>query len=80
MKKRAAFKDILIYVVFVAAVLVALFILSSKKPPLMPADGIHRSLSADRECTPCHSPGGDEPLGQKHPPKIVCVECHKHAK
>ncbi|NOY86533.1 MAG: hypothetical protein GXP52_04460 [Deltaproteobacteria bacterium] len=79
-KKRTGFTDILNYVAFVVVILAVLFYLSSKKYPFMPADGIHRSLNTNQACLLCHSPKGDAPLGSKHPPKVVCVKCHKHAK
>lgn len=32
---------------------------------------------AEKSCGECHSPNGQVPLSDKHPPKFRCLFCHK---
>lgn len=61
------------------AILVFLFFLSTggKKPPLIPADTKHQSITTDAACIECHAPGKMSPLKPSHPPKEQCLVCHK---
>lgn len=59
-------------------VMVFLFFLSSgKKPPVIPVDARHQSVTTDAACIECHGPGKQAPLGPSHPPKEQCLVCHK---
>jgi len=63
---------------FAAGLLVAgLWLLSAKTFAPLPGDAIHAGLNEDMSCLPCHSPDGESPLGEKHPPKEQCLTCHK---
>ena len=65
-------------VVFILAVLLFLFFLSSgKKPPLIPRDALHSNVTTNEACTSCHGPGKQAPLKEGHPPKEQCLLCHK---
>lgn len=74
-------KNTLGFILFAAAVLLVLFFLSSgKKPPFIPADARHQSITTDAACTECHAPGKQAPLKPSHPPKEQCLVCHKAKK
>lgn len=32
---------------------------------------------AEKFCSECHSPDGEAPLSEDHPPKYRCLFCHK---
>ena len=74
MKKRD-----LLFVAGVAVVVAVLYVLSTtgRKPPDIPPDLKHASLTTKQECLACHAPGMESPLNDKHPPKDQCFECHK---
>jgi len=54
-----------------------LWLMSAKKFAPLPGDAVHAGLTDDLSCLPCHSPDGESPLGEKHPPKEQCLTCHK---
>lgn len=71
-------KNTLGFILFAAAILLGLFFLSSgKKPPLIPSDARHNSITTDAACLECHAPGKQSPLKPSHPPKEQCLTCHK---
>ncbi len=71
-------KNTIWFIVFAAAVLSALFFLSSgKKAPFIPADEMHKVITTDAACLECHAPGKQAPLKPSHPPKEQCLICHK---
>jgi hypothetical protein len=64
--------------IFVLAVLLLLFFLSSnKKVPPIPSDALHSGITMDTGCAACHGPGKQAPLKPNHPPKEQCLVCHK---
>ena len=66
------------FIVFVVAVLLILFFLSSsKKAPFIPADDPHKVITTNAACLNCHAPGKQAPLKSTHPPKDQCMICHK---
>jgi hypothetical protein len=65
-------------IVFIAAVLAFLFVLSlSTKIPLVPSDAVHSGIVTNAGCEACHGPGKQAPLKPTHPPKEQCLTCHK---
>lgn len=50
---------------------------TSKQPPFIPADDLHKNITAQEGCVPCHGPGTQAPLKANHPPKEQCLVCHK---
>lgn len=71
-------KNSSIYIVFVLAVLLALYALSAgKHPPFIPVDHLHAGIRKDATCMTCHAPGMQAPLKASHPPKAECLICHK---
>lgn len=66
------------FILVAVVILLVLFFLSSgKKPPIIPADNLHQSITTDAACTECHAPGRMAPLKPSHPPKEQCLICHK---
>ncbi len=49
----------------------------------LPKDEIHAKFmdlpkkEAEKSCEQCHSPEGESPLPEDHPPKYRCLFCHK---
>lgn len=71
-------KKNIFFIVASAAVLLALFFLSSRtKVPLIPADNLHKIVATNAACEECHAPGKRAPLKEGHPPKEQCLVCHK---
>lgn len=65
-------------ILLVAAVLAGLFFLSSgKKPPAIPMDDRHQSITTDAACAACHAPDKQAKLNPSHPPKEQCLVCHQ---
>ena len=74
-------KHTLIFIGFVLAVLLGLYLLSSgKQPPSIPQDLFHAGVSNNAACLTCHTPGRQVPLKESHPPKTECLICHKFKK
>ena len=69
-------KHIVVYAVFVLAVLGILYSISGQRAPRIPDTEWHQDFSNAAICPDCHSPGGKEPLPSNHPPKTNCPECH----
>ncbi|MDF1555830.1 MAG: hypothetical protein P1P84_22335 [Deferrisomatales bacterium] len=61
-----------------AGLLVAALTLVSRstRPPGLPPDAVHRNLTRNGYCAPCHGAGADAPLRDRHPPKDDCLRCH----
>jgi hypothetical protein len=57
-----------------------LLLLSNRKFTQLPADTLHAGLTDNSSCAPCHSPDGESPLSEEHPPKEQCLTCHKAGK
>jgi hypothetical protein len=80
MSRRAGWKDLLIYLVFVVLVLAFFFAISGTRAPRIPADAVHRPTGPPEVCRGCHGPGGADPLPSRHPDKERCTSCHKMAR
>ncbi len=71
--------------VLLCGIIVVLLLLAPKaSTPKLPDDAQHAKLramksemAAEKFCEKCHSPKGEVPLPQKHPPKYRCLLCHK---
>lgn len=70
-------KTTLIFVAFVIAVLLTLFLISDKRSPRIPVNDLHKVITDNIACTGCHAPGKHAPLKKDHPPKEQCLLCHK---
>ena len=73
MKRR---QWIVLAAIFVAAAFVAWLALSSRQPPLLPADEVHRRFESAEACMDCHAAGASSPQSQKHPLGDDCLRCH----
>jgi hypothetical protein len=72
------------YVLIIGSILliIVLNFLPRKKPPLVPADDLHKVDINEKVCLQCHGEGKLSPLLKKHPIKInLCVtkDCHHTA-
>ncbi len=67
------------FIIFALAVVAALYVLSSKHYPQLPADDVHRVVNETSvvQCMECHGPGKKSALKREHPPKSECLRCHK---
>lgn len=74
---KGFFKSGWMFLLLAALLLGGLLMLSGKKFAPLPTDALHAGLKDNTSCLPCHSPEGDSPLGDKHPPKEQCLTCHK---
>ncbi|OGW29468.1 MAG: hypothetical protein A2X56_12315 [Nitrospirae bacterium GWC2_57_13] len=68
------------FIVFVAAVVLFLYLISGKRAVYVPGDAVHAGITADAVCRTCHAPGMKSPLKDTHPPKDQCLTCHKFKK
>jgi hypothetical protein len=79
-------RTMLYNILFLAAgTAIVLFLLAA--PPettvKLPHDGTHEKFfsmhkkEAEKFCEKCHSPDGECPLSEDHPPKYRCLFCHK---
>lgn len=82
-KKNSRLLNIL-FVVLAAAVLFFLSRAPEETTSQLPDDDIHREFhlikskkEADSHCAECHSPSGESPLPEDHPPPYRCLFCHK---
>jgi cytochrome c553 len=66
---------ILLAALVVAAGFVAWLALSSRQPPILPADDVHASLEST-ECMSCHGIDGAVPRSARHPLGDDCLRCH----
>ena len=60
----------------VAATFVAWLALSSRQPPILPADDVHASFESAADCTSCHGTDGAVPRSRRHPLGDDCFRCH----
>ncbi len=74
-------KGIMGFIIFALVVVAALYVLSSKNYPQLPADDIHKVADETNvtQCMECHGPAKKAALKAKHPPKFECLKCHKPA-
>ncbi|HEX9021148.1 MAG TPA: hypothetical protein VF903_07795 [Nitrospirota bacterium] len=67
-----------VFPVVAAAVLTALFFLSTRtKVPFIPSDELHQGATTPAACGECHAPEKRAPLKANHPPKEQCFICHR---
>jgi cytochrome c553 len=59
-----------------AAALVAWLALSSRQPPLLPGDELHKTFDSADTCLSCHAPDGAVPQSSRHPLGHDCLRCH----
>ncbi len=86
-QKTSKRKNILIYNLVFIVVCVGLFMFLWNAPEettkYLPNDEIHLKFlkmdkkEAEKSCESCHSPEGEAPLPEDHPPKYRCLFCHK---
>jgi hypothetical protein len=67
-------------IIFAAAVILLLILISGKRAVYVPADAQHAGLTSNAACLECHAPGKPAPLRKDHPPKEECLTCHKYKK
>lgn len=66
------------FLAFVAAVVLALYLISGDRAMYVPGDAQHAGITSDAACRECHAPGKQSPLKETHPPKDQCLTCHKY--
>jgi len=62
----------------VLALVIAVFFLRNRQPPILPVDDDHLWRGAEA-CRECHGPDGI-PQGPNHPVGEDCVRCHGSAR
>jgi cytochrome c553 len=67
---------IVLSAVLVAAAFVVWLALSSRQPPLLPADEAHAAFENAATCLGCHGAGGPAPQSPRHPLGDDCLRCH----
>lgn len=67
---------IVLAAILAAAAFVAWLALSSRQPPLLPADDVHRSFESARACMGCHAADAAVPQSPRHPLGDDCLRCH----
>jgi cytochrome c553 len=81
-KNRAVYN--ILFILLCLAIL--LFLLNAPKETTakLPHDAQHarfqamnNNKEAEKFCGECHSPNGQAPLQENHPPKFRCLFCHK---
>lgn len=80
-------KKLLLNIAFVLSCLAILLFLANapdETTAKLPLDEQHLRFQkdmdkkeAERHCVQCHSPEGEAPLPEGHPPKYRCLFCHK---
>jgi hypothetical protein len=70
-------KQMLVLVaIAIAAAFVAWLARSSRQPPLLPADDVHRTFETAAACLSCHAAGASVPQSSRHPLGDDCLRCH----
>lgn len=75
-----------IFVLFCGGLLLFLLKAPEETTKKLPMDAIHTKFhsmdkkEAEKFCEECHSPEGEVPLPEGHPPKYRCIFCHKQIK
>lgn len=67
-----------LFVLFAAAVVIGVSLLPTPKDrnPKIPATPDHQSVTAEKNCGPCHMSGGAKPVPARHPKRQDCFRCH----
>ena len=86
-KQQTKRKNVLLYNLLFIVVCAGLFMYLWNAPEettkYLPDDEVHAKFmkmdkkEAEKFCEECHSPGGEAPLPEDHPPKYRCLFCHK---
>lgn len=79
-KKAKKLSPMMQTVIFIAFVLVVIFLLSSisgERSARIPDNPVHVNLTDIEYCLTCHGPGGEYMRSENHPPKDNCIICHK---
>lgn len=73
-----------LFILICGGLLVFLLRAPEETTSFLPKDEDHKRFfeikskkEAEKYCTECHSPEGDAPLSEDHPPKYRCLFCHK---
>ena len=74
--RKSALRSFFTFAVLVLLIVGLLLLLSGEKAPSIPDDSFHEGLDFDVQCGECHTPDGEAPLRDEHPPKEQCLECH----
>ncbi len=81
-KKKTLLLNIL-FILFCGGVFLFLWNAPEETTAKLPSDEDHirfktmKKKEAEKFCNECHSPNGDVPLPEDHPPKYRCLFCHK---
>jgi hypothetical protein len=67
---------ILVAAIVIAGAFVAWLAWSSRQPPLLPDDDVHRDGASGTTCLSCHGDGGPAPRSRNHPLGDDCMRCH----
>lgn len=45
--------------------------------PPVPNTPQHQAVKSAKSCVQCHTPGGSQPLAERHPKRKDCFRCHR---
>ncbi|PIE72888.1 MAG: hypothetical protein CSA20_05305 [Deltaproteobacteria bacterium] len=83
-KKKKFWLQNTLFLLTLLAILLFLLRAPEETTPFLPHDPVHEPFhqikskrQAEKGCNVCHSPTGESPLGENHPPKYRCLFCHK---
>ena len=60
----------------IAAALVVVLTLRTRRPPFVPHDADHDTAASVETCLACHGPGAPAPRSPNHPVGRDCLRCH----
>ena len=67
---------IVLVAIMIAAGFIAWLALSSRQPPLLPADDAHAAFENAATCLSCHADDDAVPQSPRHPLGEDCLRCH----
>lgn len=73
----------LIFLLVCGGIFLFLYLAPPETTAPLPGDDNHapfmtmKKKEAEKHCDQCHSPEGEVPLPENHPPKYRCLFCHK---
>ncbi len=82
-KKKNTLIYNLLFIIICGGLLLFLWNAPEETTTRLPHDEIHQHFhemakkEAEKSCEKCHSPEGEAPLPDGHPPKYRCLFCHK---
>ncbi|HID97104.1 MAG TPA: hypothetical protein EYP57_02805 [Thermodesulfobacteriaceae bacterium] len=86
MEKKNSLVYNIIFLIVCAGILLFLWNAPEESTVKLPVDDAHnrfhtmKKKEAEQFCRECHSPDGEAPLPENHPPKYRCLFCHKKQK